>query len=169
MWRSLGTETAIGCFPFEKEKTMADPTKSPAVQSYNAEKERQRSAEPNDLDQGLQDTFPASDPVSVTQSSVASTTNANAADDRNEFPLVEEALRSTGELGGTQDRRHVHSLRRDAARLSDHASEVASGAVAVGKAEAKSVIQSVEDMVRDRPLTAVGLVAALAWIWGATR
>jgi ElaB/YqjD/DUF883 family membrane-anchored ribosome-binding protein len=148
---------------------MADPNKSPAVQSYNAEKARQRSAERDDLDQGLEDTFPASDPVSVTQSSVASTVDSHAANDPDEFPLVEEALRSTGEFGGTEERGHVQSLRRDAVRLSDHASEVASGAVAVGKAEAKSMIESVEDMVRERPLTAVGIVAAAAWIWGTTR
>ncbi|MFS2150776.1 hypothetical protein [Rhizobium sp. Rhizsp42] len=148
---------------------MVDPSKSPAVQSYNAEIARQRSAEPDDLDQGLEATFPASDPVSATQSSVASTVDSHSANDLGEFPLVDEALRSTGEFGGTEDRGRVQSLRRDAVRLSDHASEVASGAVAVGKAEAKSVIQSVGELVKERPLTAVGIVAAVAWIWGATR
>ncbi|MDM9624560.1 hypothetical protein QTL95_01540 [Rhizobium sp. S152] len=147
---------------------MIDPKQSPAVQSYNIEKAQQDSGEPEALDQGLEDTFPASDPVSVTQTSVASSIDGQSGTGREDYPLVEEALRATGELGGDKSRR-VDSLRRDAGRLSDQASEVASGALAAGKAEAKSLIQSIEDTVRERPLTAVGIVAALAWIWGATR
>ncbi len=147
---------------------MADPNKSPAVQSYNADKARRRSADRDTLEQGLEDTFPASDPVSATQSSVASTLDGNAANDRDDALLVDEAFRSTGELGG-KHRGGVRSLRRNAERLSDQASEVASGAVAVGKAEAKSVLQSVEDIVKERPLAAVAIVAAVAWFWGATR
>ncbi|MBO9126589.1 MULTISPECIES: hypothetical protein [unclassified Rhizobium] len=142
---------------------MADPTKSPAVQSFNAEKARQRSAGSDALEHGLEDTFPASDPVSATQSSVASTIDGKAANDRDDAPLVDEALRSTGELGGIEHRRGVRSLRRDAVRLSDQASEVASGAVAVGKAEARSILQGVEDIVKERPLTSVAIVAAVAW------
>ncbi len=148
---------------------MADPNKSPAVRSYNADKARRRSADRDNLEQGLEDTFPASDPVSATQSSVASTIDGNAANDRDDAPLVDEALRSTGELGGIEHGGGVRALRRDAVRLSDRASEVASGAVAVGKAEAKSVLQSVEDIVKERPLAAVAIVAAVAWFWGATR
>jgi ElaB/YqjD/DUF883 family membrane-anchored ribosome-binding protein len=82
---------------------------------------------------------------------------------------VDEALRSTGELGGIEHGGGARALRRDAVRLSDQASEVASGAVAVGKAEAKSVLQSVEDLVKERPLATVAIVAAVAWFWGATR
>ncbi len=148
---------------------MADPTKSPAVQSYNAEKSRRRAANPDTLEQGLEDSFPASDPVSAVQPSVATTVGGKSTDARDGAPLVDEALRSTGELGGLEHHGGVRSLRRDAQRLSDQASEVASGVVAVGKAEAKSILQSVEDIVKERPLTAVGLVAAVAWFWGATR
>ncbi len=148
---------------------MTGPKQSPAVQSFNAEKARQRSTDPDGLDKGLEDTFPASDPVSATQTSIASSIDAESAEERLEYPLVEEALKSTGELSGATRQGRVHSLRRDASRLSDQASEVASGAVAAEKAEAKSVIQSVQDLVRERPLAAVGIVAAVAWIWGATR
>ncbi len=148
---------------------MVDPNKSPAVQSYNADKARRRSADRDTLAEGLEDTFPASDPVSATQSSVASTIDGKAANDRDGAPLVDEALRSTGELGGIEHLGGVRSLRRGAVRLSDQASEVASGAVAVGKAEAKSVLRSVEDLVKERPLATVAIVAAVAWFWGATR
>ena len=48
-----------------------DPKSSPAVQAYEAEKERQREDEERgDLDRALEDTFPASDPVSHTITSV---------------------------------------------------------------------------------------------------
>lgn len=148
---------------------MEDSSKSPTVQSLDAEKARQRNTDPDALDQGLEATFPTSDPVSATQTSVVSAINAKHAGERDEYPLVEEALKSTGDLDGANHQSHVHSLRRDASRLSEQASEVASGAVAVGKAEVRSVIQSIEDLVREGPLAAVGVVAAIAWIWGATR
>jgi ElaB/YqjD/DUF883 family membrane-anchored ribosome-binding protein len=148
---------------------MADPIKSPAVQAYNKHKDEQRAGQNDPLDEGLEDTFPASDPVSATQSTTTTTYDPNAAVDEERYPLVEEALRSTGEIGrsGVQDR--TSPFRNDASRLSDQASEIANGAVAVGKDKAKSVLQSIEDIVRERPLTAVGIVAALAWFWGATR
>lgn len=41
--------------------------KSAAVRSY--EKEKRRKENEDELDEGLEDTFPASDPVSVTQPS----------------------------------------------------------------------------------------------------
>jgi hypothetical protein len=41
--------------------------KSAAVRSY--EKEKRRKEDEEELDEGLEDTFPASDPVSVTQPS----------------------------------------------------------------------------------------------------
>ncbi|KQV81863.1 hypothetical protein [Rhizobium sp. Root1220] len=48
-----------------------DPKSSPAVQSYELDKARQRDREEKgDLDKGLEDTFPASDPVSHTITSV---------------------------------------------------------------------------------------------------
>ncbi len=45
--------------------------KSPAVESIRQERARQGAREPkNELDKGLEDTFPASDPVSTTASSI---------------------------------------------------------------------------------------------------
>jgi len=148
---------------------MSDPTKSPAVQSLNAEQSREQSSEADSLDTALEDTFPASDPVSATQSAVATPAGASNLSVDQGYPLVEDALRATGEISDDKASGRTSSLRRDASRLSEQASEVASGAVAVGKAEARSAVKSVEDLIRDRPLTAVGIVAAFAWLWGATR
>ncbi|MGN6468776.1 MAG: hypothetical protein ACTHLC_04245 [Rhizobiaceae bacterium] len=47
--------------------------KSPAVRSY--EKEKRRKEDQEELEEGLEDTFPASDPVSVTQPSKAGNPN----------------------------------------------------------------------------------------------
>ncbi len=147
---------------------MPDPNKSPAVRSYNADKARRRTGDEDALDQGLEDTFPASDPVSATQLSTATVVDTKVAPVDEEYPLVEEALRSTGELRH-DNRSRVRALRRDALRLSDHASEVASGAVAATKSDAKTAVQSMGEIVRQHPLTAVGIVAAVAWLLGATR
>ena len=57
-------------YPFEeKEKTVManqDQKKSPARESAERERKRKHEEEDN-LEEGLEDTFPASDPVSATQ------------------------------------------------------------------------------------------------------
>jgi ElaB/YqjD/DUF883 family membrane-anchored ribosome-binding protein len=106
--------------------------------------------------------------VSATQPSVASTIDRSAAN-ADEYPLVDEAMKSTGELGGDESGVGARSLRRDTARLSGQASDVVSGALALGRSEAKSVLRSLEGTVRERPLAALGVVAAVAWVCGATR
>jgi ElaB/YqjD/DUF883 family membrane-anchored ribosome-binding protein len=35
--------------------------------------------------------------------------------------------------------------------------------------EARSVLRDVEKLIRDQPLAALGIVGAIAFIWGATR
>ena len=50
-----------------------DEKKSPAVKSLEREKRRQKheaDVREEELEEGLEDTFPASDPVSVTSSSI---------------------------------------------------------------------------------------------------
>lgn len=144
---------------------MPDPDKSPAVQSFLKEA-RERSASKDPLEDGLEDTFPASDPISITHSAAASVRDAHATGS-DDTPLVDEALRSTGDIGRNSST--TNGLRRDAARVSRQASEVASGAKSLARAQANSALQTIEDSVRERPLTAVAIVAGLAYLWGATR
>jgi hypothetical protein len=48
-----------------------NPTNSPAVESVNKERAQQRSnTAKSELEQGLEDTFPASDPVSIISTSI---------------------------------------------------------------------------------------------------
>jgi hypothetical protein len=54
-------------------KTPDNAKKSPAVKSLEREKRKQKQdadLQEEELEEGLEDTFPASDPVSVTSSSV---------------------------------------------------------------------------------------------------
>lgn len=62
----------------ESMSTKPDP-KSAAAVSFEAERRRRENQE-EELDEGLEDTFPASDPVSVTGSS---TTGAPSKEDKN--------------------------------------------------------------------------------------
>lgn len=84
---------------------MSDPTNSPAVLSMRDEQERQRAvASSGALDKGLEATFPASDPVSSTTTSIpagpaetadagSSSLAAELAADR-DYPRVDAALNS---------------------------------------------------------------------------
>jgi ElaB/YqjD/DUF883 family membrane-anchored ribosome-binding protein len=158
---------------------MPDPKDSPAVQSILKEQALQRTAPLKDaLDKGLEDSFPASDPVSVTLTAVpAGRTDAVEADRvrgdgfEESYPRVDEALRSVATSGsnGDIDREEVRALRKEAQRLSESAGEIASAAARVAKAEAKDYWKDIEKQIRKNPLKAVGIVAAIAFVWSATR
>lgn len=161
---------------------MSDPTNSPAVQSMRDEQARQRAvASSGALDKGLEATFPASDPVSATTTSIpagraetadagSSSLAAELAADR-DYPRVDAALNSQSlvqpkVLDAAEE---VRALRRDVARLKENFMEVAEGGVELLKAEARSVGRDVEDRIRERPLAAVGVAALLGYVWGLTR
>ena len=165
---------------------MANPNESPAVQSLRKEQAEQRSrARKGELDRGIEATFPASDPVSATHTSIPAGRTDTEAVDRvarepdptrldEEFPLVDQALRSTGETDGSSDgfnadHQEMRALRKEAGRIAESASELASGTARVAKAEARSVVRDIEDRIREQPLTAVAIVAGIAFVFGATR
>ena len=113
---------------------MPDPNDSPAVQSYNAERARTRTAK-DPLEQGLEDSFPASDPVSAVHTSAANVRDDGANSSEDEYPLVDEALRSTRHSSFGDGSERVQALRRDAARITGQASEVASGTADLARDE----------------------------------
>ena len=115
---------------------MPDNIKSPAVISMETEQARQRNAEAKgDLEAGLEDTFPASDPVSMVSSGVP----AGRAD-------VKEAVR-------------VH--RSEDAYTTEPA--------ATTSGDGGRLLANVEALIRENPWTALGAVAMIAFVWGATR
>ena len=151
---------------------MADPQDSPAVQSYLREEAGKRAAEPDgQLDSALENTFPASDPVSATNPAVPVgrvDKDSVASDD---YRLVDDALNATGQRRNEPPgaRRNVSGLKQDAARISERAGEVASGAAYLSGIEARTLLRNVEEKVRERPLIAVGIVAAIAFVLGVSR
>lgn len=110
--------------------------KSPAAISLEREQARQRmKAVKGDLDTGLEDTFPASDPVSMT---------------------------STGIPAGRADA-------DEAKRVHSSADAYTTDIAAVSRKDAAKLFGDVRELIRENPLTAAGIVAAVAFVWGATK
>ncbi|MGO7591604.1 hypothetical protein [Rhizobium leguminosarum] len=165
---------------------MANPNESPAVQSMRKEQAEQRKqTRKGELDKAIEDTFPASDPVSATHTSIPSGRSDVEAAERvkrepdptkleDESPLVDQALRSTGETarsseGFDVDRQEIRALQKEAGRVAESASDLASGTARLAKAEARTFFHDLEDRIRRQPLTAVAIVAGIAFVFGATR
>jgi hypothetical protein len=114
---------------------MADQKESPAVLSMkNEQAEQRRRFQKGELDKGLEATFPASDPISVTHSAVpAGRTDASEAervrDNEDEYPVADET---------------VGDPERNAAELWITTSEVASGAAQDARAQARSFLTDIE-------------------------
>lgn len=120
---------------------MPTSKQSPAVQSMRKEQREQKTrARRSELDTGLEDTFPASDPVSATHSAV-SVVRADA-------DAVGSAMRQQSKLG------------------SQLASRAATRSIETG---VRSVVREIENQIRKQPIAALAVVAALACVFGATR
>ena len=108
--------------------------KSPAVESLKQERARQRErTAKGELDKGLEDTFPASDPVSMTITSIPS---------------------------GRTDTDEAEQVRVNP----DPTALVREIAV-----EPPTLLGDIRNIVRERPLAAVGIVATVAYLLGASR
>ncbi|TCL66317.1 hypothetical protein [Rhizobium sp. BK251] len=155
---------------------MPDPRKSPAVQSMLKEQAQQRdAAEKSTLDRGLEDTFPASDPVAATNTAVpAGRADADEVErvhrdsSHESCHLADDALAVEDTHNQGRDYEEGRTLRREAVRNFDAVIEIP-GAVAVPNAGVSSFCSEMEVRIREKPLTVMGIVAALAYAWGATR
>jgi ElaB/YqjD/DUF883 family membrane-anchored ribosome-binding protein len=132
-----------------EEAEMAND-KSPAVEAFEAEQARQRSV--NLLDEGLKETFPASDPVSATARTMPSDGHQKAS--RSDAPRVDEALESILEH---RDDPYVEP-REQLAALKDEAESLRYRAA-----------EDVRSRIRGNPWQAVGLAAVVGFIIGITR
>lgn len=158
---------------------MPDPDQSPAVESLRNERARQfKKLRRDDLDKALEQTFPASDPVSVAHTSVpsgradtdAAELIANAGSGASEeipAPLVDEALDATGE--GRHARSEGAAYRREADRLTETVSDFASGSKDVAVSRVEDAVRRIEDFARAKPLKAVAIAGAIAFLFGLTR
>ncbi len=154
------------------------PSKSPAFEALGQEKARQSEKPQSELDVALEDTFPASDPVSATTTSTPTGTvpsSSSGADKRSDAPLVDQALASMRELEETDEvpilsaQEELAALKVEVARLRVSASEIGSATVRVAKAQTSEVIEGIEKRIRAEPFPAVGIAALIGFIWGIMR
>lgn len=123
--------------------------KSPEVNGLEREQALQRSA--SALDEGLEETFPASDPVSATTTAIPSGTGLEA---KSDAPRVDQALESILKHRDdpyVEPREHLAALRDEAESLQYRAAD------------------NIRDSIRRNPWEAVGLAAAVGFIIGITR
>lgn len=153
---------------------------SPAVVALEQEQARQRLERPeSDLDSGLKNTFPASDPVSSTITAIptgtADTASLAAAIDviGNETPFVDEILSKESSDEGAQPAslasEELTALRLEIQKLREGMMEIGEGTLRVAQAQAGELIDATRDQVRTRPFAAVGIAALIGYVWGATR
>lgn len=106
---------------------MANPNESPAVQSLRKEQAEQRKqSRKGELDKAIEDTFPASDPVSATHTSIPAGRSDVEAAERvkrepdptkldEAFPLADQIRRSTGRTAAPP--KDLTSIARKCARF----------------------------------------------------
>lgn len=153
------------------------PSKSPAVEALEQEQARQSHDTQSEPDAGLKGSFPASDPVSATTTSIPIGTAAafSPDDNRSDAPLVDEALASTKESveidepSAFPSQEELEALKAEVARLRESASEIGAATVRVAKAQASDLIADIEKRVRSKPLSAVGIATIIGFVWGMTR
>jgi len=155
---------------------MADQNStSPAVASLHEEQARQRSGK-EDLQKGLEDTFPASDPVSHTNTTTATQTSApedKEQHETDEAPKVDEALAAVKARHDAPTTDHameeIRALRSELSRITESAQEMLSGSARVAQTEVRSAQSAVIRQVRKHPLQSLGLAALAGYVWGMTR
>ncbi|MEZ2223462.1 hypothetical protein AB6803_26690 [Rhizobium sp. RCC_161_2] len=159
------------------------PNNSPAVQSMRKEQKEQRNRlRRGDLDTGLQDSFPASDPVSATHSAVPiGRADAEAADRvkqqpnfdafSEDLPPGDDALPSANEdtpSAQGSNYKKMPAIGQEASRTTDSTSDLASP-IHAPETGARSVVHDIKAGIRAQPLTAIAVAAAIAYVFGATR
>jgi hypothetical protein len=153
-------------------------SKSPAVEAFIQEQTRQSNERGSDLEIGLKDTFPASDPVSATITSIPTGTApapSQDAIDALDAPLVDKALAAMREperIDGfplTSSQEELEALKAEVARLRESAAEIGSATVRVAKAQASDFVVDIREHIRRKPLPTVGIAAVIGFLWGMTR
>jgi ElaB/YqjD/DUF883 family membrane-anchored ribosome-binding protein len=151
------------------------PQKSPAVIALEQEQASQsRRSDETELDKGLKDTFPASDPVSTTHTSIPTNVAGAPTIGDGESPRVAEALAATtsadeGAGSSGEASEEVRAMRREVARIRESASEIGYASARVARIEASVVLDDVRERVRKKPFAAIGIAALVGYIWGLTR
>lgn len=123
--------------------------RSSAVDGLQLDRARQRNADP--LDEGLEDTFPASDPVSLVATGTASGAGLLMSSDAPRVDQALEAVLKHRDDPYVEPRAHLAALRDEAESLQHRAAD------------------DVRSRIRNNPWQAVGLAAVAGFIFGITR
>ncbi|MFC3073198.1 hypothetical protein [Shinella pollutisoli] len=136
---------------------MQDNSNSPAVQSLRREQAGQAArSSKSRLQEGLEETFPASDPVSVTHTATAGADPDEAGTERPGLhPSDADPLDE------------LEALRRDVKRLRHQVGSVTTGMGGLARSEMQALQRDARHAVRQRPLSSLGLVAAVSFTIGA--
>lgn len=150
-------------------------TPSPAVSSLHEEQARQRTA-PSELDEGLDETFPASDPVSMTSTTTAGTPGEKEEQaEKDPAPKVDEALAAVRQRSRAGSRStdfasdEIRAMRAEVDGMLGSANEVARASGRVTRHKVRSLRKTVSDQVRKHPIQALSLATIVGFIWGMTR
>jgi len=146
---------------------MADHSQSPAAASLLREQAAQRARTPDEvLQQGLEETFPGSDPVSSSSTATGFGGPSTSSDE----PLVDEALASVHDRdnSATAKARDTLTARRaELESLKDRAVEPATYREYAN--EPRLIVDDIKRGIQRSPIGAVGLAAAIGFLWGITR
>ncbi|TXI02952.1 MAG: hypothetical protein E6Q76_14750 [Rhizobium sp.] len=155
---------------------------SPAVQSImNERSEQRRQGDASELEKALEDTFPASDPVSTTHTAVVSghvtaeangESGANRHVDRFEDSLPvdtprQKATEERREESRSADKRDVRGLYR-AARLEGRPDDL-SARGSLSSPEDRGILREIKHMIRERPIATVATAVVIGLAFGITR
>lgn len=142
---------------------------SPAVQSLRKEQAAvKRGSANDDLQNAIEDTFPASDPLSITQTAVPSgRTDVEAA---KQLENTADVIKSSSAIRDYDAaRQELRDLSKDVARLSEALRSVGTSSAKLAKAEVRDQVETIEDTVRAQPLLWVSLTVAAGFLWGVAR
>lgn len=149
--------------------------KSPAVAALEQE-QASRERQGSDLERGLNETFPASDPVSATFTSIPKGTPTVGAgvSSASDAPRVDEVLASAHQRTSTLyassvPREELQALSNEIREIRDRMAEVGFSTFRVAKAQASDLTEQARGQIRARPVAAVALAAGLGWLWGMSR
>ncbi|WP_092774035.1 DUF883 family protein, partial [Agrobacterium fabrum] len=158
-----------------EEEQMNTP-KSPAVTAFEQERARQEIQNLDDLDVGLEATFPASDPVSSTATSIPTGAASAPSTDQevaSEAPLVDIALASVREhtdiAASVTPDEELAALRAEVNRLSENVAEIGSASVRVLRSRGDDMLDDARDRIKAQPLRAVALAVLAGFLFGTVR
>jgi hypothetical protein len=139
---------------------------SPAVLSLLNEQAEQSAKRKTRLDKGLEDTFPASDPVSVTHSATATGSIVGEAEPHESERL---GLHASNEPSASRDDHaaELYAIRRDLENIRDRLRATASDASGTAHARVSVIERRVEQMISKQPLATFAFVTVLSFILGA--